>query len=781
MAELNENTIKTELLNKLDYISDNFMESAVKNSLLVIGSASSTFEDVTSVNDTTMSENNPLGYLANTVLGGYTMFASRYGASITGTNETSVRIRDTTLPNSVYTEPAANDTTITSAKEINMSKFVAPNSKLMNHMNAVRRLYSLLDPKNYKTYVNLVKTNDTSKNNLKIVQYELDSNFKTQYVVVDNVTGTNNLNDMKKLVVSLRGGIPLTTSDLVIASNASLTISAFPINTPTLKFRYGVREDTVVQLVPGTTSGPSSDINIMASNRTDMYITVSMMARVRQEGTDPTVGTATLTLDIENSTDTEVRNVEKSFELTRQWERIMITRRVPAGKNCKLRIKSTTPILFSEVQTEVRADSVSEGTYASPVFQRETNLFVLRRLLYLYELMANFYIAVNVMLKYYNAQLPSYTAADRDAEKAAALTAYNAINNDTTKTQTEKDTAKTTYDAAVAEADRKYTTDQSNRGKRATMSNVVNLNYSALKYFNENMISSSTSNPNAITRLTKVMNNRANAFKKTSQDITVMDTQLMEGKQTLKTRVESVHSQQKQNQKVKLFMLVSLVMLIAIGGAGAIAIMAPLEEKQRTILALGVVCGGIVVSTLLNLVYNTNVEGFQGVALVNPNNLALGTAESNLANTAGNATIWILSQASLYLSNTIYLALTLQSYATYGNINHTLNKEKNYYVNRLDTLERTNVRVGELGNLSRLEKNNNRSKMVYFIFLMVVVSITAGLLVFTRDMSGMKNVVLIGAGVILLIGTMMFIIDTSGRVRTKGDQYYWGKPSTEGL
>lgn len=787
MTTLNIATIKTELLNKLDYVSDNFFESAVQNSLLVKGSLTTpTFTDITSTNDATFASNNPLGYLANTLMDGFTTFDSRYGADVTGTNGTITFQRDTTIPNSVYTQVASTDASITSPKEINMSKFVAADSKLMKHLNAVRCLYSLLDPKNYKRYVTLVKTNDITKTHLKINKYELTgANNTTNYVVVDR--NTNNLKDMKKLIISLRGGIPLTTTDLLLASNASgVAISSFAMNTPEKRFRYGVQEDDVLQATGASTTASSGEVTVMASNPNDMYITVSMLARVRQEGTDPAIANASLVLDIESSSTTEGRLVEKSFELTRQWEKIMITRRVPAGRTCKFSLKTDGRILITQVQSEVHASSTVEGTYAAPLFQSETNLFVLRRLLYLYELIANFFIAVKVYLKYPNTSVTSYNASNRDAEIAAAKTVYDAINNNVNKTQAEKDAAKVTYDAAVEEANRKFAAD-ADRTARRTLANLVNLNYSALKYFNDNMIASDKENPNAITRLTKVLNQRANNFKKTSEDITTLDGMLVESKQTMKMRMENVAAQQKKGQKVKLFMYITLVMLVTIAGAAAVAVMAPLEEKQRIMLALGVVSGGIIVSTILNLVYNTKVEGFQaaevgaGVALIDPNNLAGGVAESNLNNVAANSSVWILSQASLYLSNTIYLALTLQSYSTYGNMNYTLNKERKYFTNRLHTMERTNERIGQLADMSKLEKNNARSKMVFFIFIIVLVSITTGLLVFTKDIEGMKNMVLAGAGIIFLIGTVMFIMDTAGRVRTSGDQYYWGKPDTNGL
>lgn len=792
MTTLNIATIKTELLNKLDYIADNFFESAVQNSLLVKGSLTNpTFGDITSTNGVTKATNDPLGYFANTLLDGYTFFDSRYGDDITGTHATAAAFsRYTCNVNSTYTQVAATTSDVTDPQEINMSKFVGTGTTLMKHLNATRQLYSLLDPKNYKRYVNLVKTNDTTKTHLNINQYELTGTTNsTKYVVVDSTT--NNLNEMKKLIVSLRGGIPLTTSDLVTttANSAYNKVSAFPVNTPARVFRYGTHEDVVVQVErdTGVSASYLHTTSIMPVDTTDKYVTVSMLVRARQEGSDPTSASLTLILDTVTASDTQPRQVTKEFEVERDWQRIVISRLVPTGKECKLIIKTESPILITEVQSDVNANSETSGAYAAPLFQNETNLFVLRRLLYLCELIANFYIAVKVYSKSPpNSSLITYTSAMKDAEIATAKTAFDTINDDAQKTPTEKAAAKATYDAAVADANSKFAAD-AERTRSHKVSNLVNLNYSALKYFNENMIASTKANPNAITRITKVMNQRANNFKKTSEDITTLDSMLVESKQTMKMRMENVTAQQKKGKKVKLFMYITLVMMITIAGAAAIAIMAPLEEKQRIMLSLGVVSGGIVVSTILNLVYNTKIEGFQaadvgaGVALIDPNNLAGGVTTANLNKVGANASIWILSQASLYLSNTIYLALTLQSYATYGNINHTLNKERKYFAYRLRTMDRTNERIGQLADMSKLEKNNARSKMVYFIFIIVLVSITTGLLVLTKDIQGMKNVVLIGAGIMLLIGTTMFLMETSGRVRTSGDQYYWGKPSTDGL
>jgi len=134
-------------------------------------------------------------------------------------------------------------------------------------------------------------------------------------------------------------------------------------------------------------------------------------------------------------------------------------------------------------------------------------------------------------------------------------------------------------------------------------------------------------------------------------------------------------------------------------------------------------------------------------------------------------------QVSDYLSNTIYLALLLQSHKAYGNVNFSMEKEQRFYTDVIDQIDTQGKKVRDTSGLLRLDQITERARMTLALSVLIIVtSASFAVMLLRLRFPGLIPFVLIVAAVLIASSLFFYVMDTNARVRTNGSQRYWQQP-----
>jgi hypothetical protein len=771
------------LRDKLEYISQNFVEVDFRNNLVFRGTnTTAPFTDISLTNYTAPTDQVTLNDLVVALHSGFSDFERVFGNDIVTTTavDNNILYRDTKNANSAYATGTLStvNTHLGATTELSLTKFVNPNSALALRLSKIRRLYSLLEGSNYSKYQQLIANKNINTIRLEVSDFLVGNNHVGKYIVNAPVstsrTATDNqtsLTYMKNTILDLMSARYASTSSLIAngLTHTNLNVTNFTSlinNDANKKIKYALPaniQDNIVCLSPISASpkeGYTASIPIMNINDSkERWITVSFYTRMRQDVnnniSDMAPGNVEAFIfldDVDKSYTPSVLSKgtpwyeNRAFTVSNEWHRVSVTRRIkfspdsngnlPKG-NVSFRIdnnhngETRQHILITGLQVDV-SESPTHGpsTFKVPLFGENTNLFVVRRLLLMYELMATYYIAVKVLTANYE------TASQANKDKYALFvdTVYKYINN-----------------------------------------------------FNKNLLST-TKDPvtNALppmAQLTQDINTKIADFRKNSKDINELDVQVSDMKTVLKGEMDSLAGKQSTLKKTKTFLIVSLVMALVIVLASVVTYLLPIDQHKKLMIVGVVVALAVVATVVFNLVYSKNVENFAqcGATLSDPGTCVGGAIMAQNKDFKVNASLSLADWEEDYLTNTVNLALMLQTYVGYGNINYAMQKEKGHYIRVQQQLDTSGYQVSQISNVFNLQSYTNRARVSFFITLGVLVSITVATLVATSKLPTLRPWILGVASVVLVLSVVFYIMDTSGRVRTSAEKVYWGTPDTSKL
>lgn len=360
-----------------------------------------------------------------------------------------IKVRDFGNTNNAYVQVNPNDLlspidgykksikevlpSATSFMEINLSSFVVPNSALDNHLKTIRRLYGLLEEQNYQRYklMNRGKLTVNSKN--KVVLYngtvetfgvDDDDILQNYYNAFDEIRGS-------PIQSKTWAQTSVPTSDvgldlIVMPYQAGGTYSL-----PSLIPPSGIIGDDMYVLSPqgATTNGKTKSFRTVKLNSTSIgtpgkveYHTVTFYVRPREGST--VVNNATVrdkeTVNISVQLIMEDKNPgqlnleysqENTYTLKRgMWTQVTMTRsiEVPSSVDftnvdllCKLNIlhgnvpdaMSHSVVITGFQYNKSDVMNAPAASFNTPEFTDATNRIVVRRFLFLYEMLTTYFIS----------------------------------------------------------------------------------------------------------------------------------------------------------------------------------------------------------------------------------------------------------------------------------------------------------------------------------------------------------------------------------------------------
>lgn len=761
-------SLQYEVATRMRQIADSFIEDTFKNNTVLCGNAS---VSSTNANFNTNQTANTLQEFVNSLMNGFansstnnksfrakfcnstnintTVSGFKHRNAAWNTEDTTYTTKTldstkNTLSQYFSTSISSN---ITRTVEISLQDYVVPDSMLESNLNKIRLLYSALDEKNYKNYVYFLKNPDTNTTNIpiKLINYRGSNTTDVR----------SNVTTIKNLINSLRGDGTLSTSTITDTSKYdSSTISAPSLdsNMTTSNKPPEAKSEDVYMVTPlQNKSGPFSlkDLplgSIEGKNNTS-YCTISFFAKMKGDADNATTADMKIFMTVSDksgatksyTSTTMNTSEEKSVTVTDTWQRFSLTRKLYTPTNVNIDIKSTIDLIKNDyIDSDkhvlyiagLQADIQKEDSYGVlpmyrlPVFDdSKTNRIAIRRLLLLYELMATYYIAAYILYQNFNTNKQLATS-------------------------------------------------------------LVNVVYDYMMNFNRNMIRQGVGTGQVGSTLVGTLSSgvatKISDFKKNVDDINIKSSALTTGQVDLKTRINNMSSEKDKSSRAYTYMIVAFVLFIIVVMACVIIFLLPIEHAKKVTASVGVASVGIIVLIIFNFIYTTKVENFQAY-LYKPESSAAGLSISQQSDFEGGVGIVALGYASDYLDNTIQIALMVQTYIGYNNMNGALSREKVYYDEINNRIELSKTKVDSARNVYTLDRYTSRARVSFFVSIGILISLTIALLIGTSKYPTARPIILGVSGFILFLAILFYLLDTSARVRTRSDKIYWGTPNITSL
>jgi hypothetical protein len=528
----------------------------------------------------------------------------------------------------------------------------------------------------------------------------------------------SNIRDLQKMINALTKANLFTTSDITTSCTNCMNMSI--TDPPSVALPSGLY-DSIRRLTAADTSNPISTTMPLEFERPSSKnsVTISFYVQI-----DSSAAASVCTLETIVQAGSFVQTSQPE-QVDKRWKKIVFTSSeidpitIPSDikPNFKIRVNHKG----FNIPINITGVSVSYSSSAADIKQMfnlgQTDLFTLRRLLLLYECIAHIYIAMYLM---------------ENGAAAYKLDYYK----------------------------------------------IAGICFENLVHLNRNVTASTGAGNGTISAISGQVAERMKEYKKNVKDVTILDNQVKELKTSLKSEVEKINTNKTIASRTQNYMHIAVAILVLVAIACVAAYFVPMKPSIRIGVLVGIVALAIAAGAAIPAFYNR--EGFAGeniYTLGQYQKIADATSTTAIVATYELAT---LDEANKFLMNTIYLANMLQSNINYGNANVSVNKELEYYRGATQQLDNsTNTLRGTTG-VIRLDNTVSHANMTFFLTMTIVIAMTVLAVVLTSKWPETHKYIYITASIVVVISIMLYIMDTSARVRTDGQKKYWGKPKYTG-
>ena len=690
--------------------------------------------------------------LPGRLLTGYTSgFSRSYASSVRSglTNATlaaGVKYR-ADLATNAYAQIPADSADVPIASTLPGNKYVdlnlsglldaaATDPKLTDELNNVAVLYSLLDDANYATYVQ-------GGTPLKIATYT-SPGAVSDYALDNAVTKTymkagDQATRIDRLISNLTGASLATTASIPIGrytapdrnSATALTNEVLPPTGST---------DAIVSLSPVSATAtfetispaialqaPTEAVGVSAT-----YNVAGSVRLVAPSGTIPAGTTTSFSIYLRRG-NTMVKLGTVASLSAAAWTDFSYNTTALTAADSPIELvlvythnKTWTKLLI----TNFRVTSVLSGDSAAgnpgAIFAPETDLFVVRRLLLLYTLMSNFYIAMTAYDRMY--------VAGSTAEPAAAR-------------------------------------------------NLLSLTYQNIAELNRNTIRAGdqADNSDGISNISKLVNERTRDFYSMGANLNTLSEQTTDNKIMLRDDLQRMATTGAVKERSQRYSMATIAIALVIALGLTLVFVTPSSPLVKVTGTAAVLVAALILNLAITKLYAGNVaETFTdttGALVYSLPAYPGGLDTSNKLSIIQYYESSFMKEVSEYLGNTIYLSLLLQSHKAYGNINFSMKKEERYFTDAVDQMETQRKKVRDTSGLLRLDQITERARMTLTLSVLIIVSAASFAVMLLRlRFPGLIPFVLIVAAVLLASALFFYVMDTNARVRTNGAQRYWQQP-----
>lgn len=269
-------------------------------------------------------------------------------------------------------------------------------------------------------------------------------------------------------------------------------------------------------------------------------------------------------------------------------------------------------------------------------------------------------------------------------------------------------------------------------------------------------------------------------FNQRTEDINVLDREVKESKNALKTKNNILKNEKSLSEKSNKWLLFAfIVTIIIIVTLASYAILAKTSPSLKWVGAGSTALFSALVALSFYFIKTKKMEGFSVSGGIYQEQLLSEILEDADALNTINSAYYVdtMKEMDTYIQNTINMALILQNNNAYKYINYNLQKEANYYNGAKVQINNSTAIAGASERMYNLNTRNNLSKMNTFIALIIILTFAVVGYVLADGYVTIQYIVMIVSSVLLLIVAILYILDTQSKVRTNGTKVYWGQPN----
>lgn len=730
-----------EIYEKLQYIRSSFIQENMRQSPYFGGFANTSF------NTTTLP-----GRLFSGYTSGFASASSGYTSSIlSDTTAANLKSRVLYRANNAANDYAAipsktgDAATITDTlpmaayTDINLSKFLTDGSALAQELDKIVLAYSVLEDYNYTQFQSGTST-------LHLSKYKVSGTRSAVDFTYDAATKMYNpaINDGTPRLDRVIGDLAQTG----IASTQNIPVGTF--NDPKNNIKMyrdtsvlppGGSTDPVLSIAPAILKGTDavSPVMPMPVPATGTSFTLRVTGKVKLVAAAPTTGTPSFAVYLNRGgvmtrIGAPVTGITASTDAATWTDFVLQSEAISSiDRSVGLTLvfthnASAIRLLLTDFKVETQAANASDAGVSGSPFTSDTDLFVVRRMLLLYKLMANFYIAMRV-----------YDLTTQGSENTNAV-------------------------------------------------NLLSLTFQNIAALNRNVIraAAQADQSDSIQAIAKEVNSRVRQFRELGQGINKLDATVRDRKVDLRDRINRLEEGKKSEKRTSSYAIATIVVVAIMLAAIAVVIVAPTTPLIKIAGTAAVLLAGAIFTLAIRRAYDGNVtEAFNtgnGNAVWSLPMYPVGVTASTKAAAMTTYENAFMKEVSEYLSHTTNLALLLQNYQAYGNINQSMMKEYKYFTDAAENISNQNYKIENSISLVRLDQVSKRAQMTLALTILIIVAAAAfSVSVVAPRYPGLTPVIVVVACVLLAIAFFLYILDTNARVRTDGQKRYWQQPNLNEL
>lgn len=285
-----------------------------------------------------------------------------------------------------------------------------------------------------------------------------------------------------------------------------------------------------------------------------------------------------------------------------------------------------------------------------------------------------------------------------------------------------------------------------------------------------------------IQKLNKYITDRKGKYNDSLTGINTIHDDLDDYKTNIKLSMDRINSEAVYEKRTKNIMIASFAILVVVLVGAMVTYVLPMERRMKMIGSGAVLAIATLTGLILVIIQSkTVVEGFDAASAFS--NDKFTTPVNDTISWSILRSLYINEMRSLvskYLEKCYLFAHLMNISQTLGNAVSTIEKETRYFN---DANERMMLAGNKMKNVYRnsdLVQKQYTSSMYFFITIGIIISVTLTAYLAFESLPGVQSFIMIGAGIVLLLAIIIYVLEYSGYVRTDGDKKYWGQPPNPG-
>src|SRR6056300_119644 len=277
-------------------------------------------------------------------------------------------------------------------------------------------------------------------------------------------------------------------------------------------------------------------------------------------------------------------------------------------------------------------------------------------------------------------------------------------------------------------------------------------------------------------QILKSTQKRFNVYKNLKDSVNEENDELLDNKVLIGNTKNKYSASKGYSNKAKILVL-SYMVLFMIIVVPTISVSYNLSLNYETkMLVVAVMLGGAVLTYMGSVFIKNRVltyENFSNMT-VEKNMKTINEYEiSEINNYLTQLYESVGKEFVKYLDHTITTSLILNSYNLYGDVNHSISKELDYYENINYQLKNENSRLEQAKRINYYDAYINRIRITFFVSIILTITVSAFVSSYFPGSLSLVSVVML---IVILILTYIYILNVNNLVRTDGKKLYWGQP-----